>query len=96
MPQEEQFPSQGWEVAAFVVEDCRIDEHAFLTTQVSAKLPHRLVVQPEPEGVDDVHLLHGLVLVCICKADTVVVADIGLIGIGGHLLNLRMIGTKVQ
>ena len=32
----------------------------------------------------------------IRKADTVVVADIGLVGIGGHLLNLRMIGTEVQ
>ena len=40
--------------------------------------------------------MHGLVLVGIGKTDAIVIADIGLIGIGGHLLDFWLNGAKIQ
>ena len=58
-----------------------------LPPQVGTELTHRLVTEEEAEGINDVDLLDGFVLVGISKTDTVVMADIGLVGIGGHSLD---------
>ena len=87
MTQKKEFTPQGGEIATLIEEGSRIGEHLFPLTQISAKRTHCLVVQPQPKRINNVHLLHSLILMCIGKAHAVVIADIGFIGVGGHPLD---------
>ena len=95
MTQEEELTAEGGEVAALVVEGSGILQNVLLPPQVGTELAHRPVAEPQAEGIDDVHLLDGLVLMGIGKADAVVVTDVGLVGIGGHSSDLLCVAGEI-
>ena len=89
MPQKHQLTSQGWEIATLVIKGCRVLQYILLTPQIGSELPHGPVVEPSAEGIDNVHLQQGLVVVSIGEIHTVVVTDVGLISIGCHVSYLK-------
>ena len=88
MAQEEQLASKRWEVVTLGIEGCGIFQYAFLTPQKGSEFTQGLIVQPESERIGDIHIKNILVLMGISKSHAVVVADVGIIGIGSHVMDL--------